>query len=64
MQLASLEFRDGDVGPSDIAARIFKHYMGGPYFGEEYAEQVTQVSFCDGLNYTLKYRDITSILEL
>lgn len=43
VQLASLELGDEDVGPSNIAARVFKHYMGGPHFGEEYAEEVTQV---------------------
>lgn len=43
LQLASLELTDEDVAPSDIATRIFRHYMGGPHFGLEHAEEVTQV---------------------
>ncbi|KAK3885779.1 hypothetical protein Pcinc_010039 [Petrolisthes cinctipes] len=43
VQLASLELDEKDVGSSDIAARIFKHYMGGPYFGKEHVEEVTQM---------------------
>lgn len=43
LQLASLELTDEHVAPSDIATRIFKQYLGGPHFGLENAEAVTQV---------------------
>lgn len=41
--MTSLEFGADDVGPEDLANRVFQHYLGGVDLREENADLVTQV---------------------